>query len=113
MSIFKKTFKNDESAERFIANKFYKNRIFKADSEIRVEMVDIDFHEGVDEIREVYIGDDTTYVVVNNFDFNELLIFKMSTIDYYVNWELFIQKDLYFQEDHSNEWVWFNVGQKL
>ena len=112
MSIFKKTFKNDESAERFITSELYRTGVLKTKWDYDVCLTDTEFHDGIDEIRDVYIGDDTTYVVVDNFDFREVLIFKMSTIDYYVNWELFIQKDLYFQEDHSNEWVWFNIGQK-
>ena len=108
--MIRQNFSNDQQAEIFIDNQMWKKGIATLD--INVKITDIEFHEGADQIIEVYLGDETTYVVVDNRDFDEILIFKMSTIEYYAKWELFIQQDIYHQEDHSNLIFWFNIGQK-
>lgn len=107
--IIRKTFKNDAYACIGISNNLHEHGWNIYDN--TVKLVDIDFHDACDEIIAVYIGDDWTFVVVDNLDFDEILIFKMSTVEYYAKWELFIKRDIYFQDDHSNEWVWFNIGQ--
>lgn len=107
--IRQKTFKNDVDAYRYIDRQLYNDGRLKMDT--RVEMTDIKFHDACDDIIAVYVGDDWSFVVVDNPDFDEILIFKMSTVEYYAKWELFIRKDIYYQGDHTNEWVWFNIGQ--
>lgn len=107
--IRQKTFKNDVEAYRYIDRQLYNDGRLKMDT--IVEMTDTEFHDACDDIIAVYVGDDWTFVVVDNPDFDEILIFKMSTVEYYAKWELFIRKDLYYQRDHTNKWVWFNIGQ--
>lgn len=104
------TFRNDADAHNCISRNLHKAGWNIVDN--YVELTSTKFHIGAcDGIIAVYVGDDWTFVVVENLDFDEILIFKMSTVEYYAKWELSIRQDLYDQDNHSNEWVWFNIGQ--
>lgn len=107
--IKKMSFKSDTEAIRKIDHDLYKNGWDLG--RYNVCPTSTKFHEFCDEIIFVYIGKDNTYIVVDNTDFGELLIFKMDSMEYYAKWELFVKRDLYFQDYHRNEWVWFNIGQ--
>lgn len=88
-----KNFSSDAEAERLIDNRLFKMGINSLD--INVFVTDTPFHEGADEIVMVFLGDKTTYVVVDNRDFDEFLIFKMTSSDYWLKWKDFIYDDMY------------------
>ena len=105
-----------DAIETHYFNDGYDVEGFVEDGDVIIICATGEFSEDyVNNVEDVFMGNMTTYVVANvpDDDSNTILleVYEMSTGEFYAKWELPIRKSFYHRKDHTNEWVWFNIGQ--